>query len=199
VALGGNLGGVLRTFRWALRVMPRWGLRVTGVSSAYRTAALLPEEARGAASVPDYWNAVCTVETALGPSRLLSALHCIEAAAGRTRPHRWAPRTLDLDLLVHGDRVIEGPRLTLPHPRLAERPFVLQPLLELAPEASVPGWGLSVAALVRRQPDPLCGIREVRPSWLGPRPGLGSDPQRSDGRRAVWSVPAVLPSRVSAL
>ena len=127
VGLGANLGDALGTLREAvarLRAVPSTGL--AGVSSLYRTA---PIDSSG----PDYLNAVAAVDTALSPEALLAALQAIELDHGRERPYRNAPRTLDLDLLLHGAAVRATPSLTLPHPRLHQRAFVLRPLLELAP------------------------------------------------------------------
>jgi 2-amino-4-hydroxy-6-hydroxymethyldihydropteridine diphosphokinase len=88
------------------------------------------------------------LETGLSPVDLLDALHAIERSRGRRRESevRWGPRTLDLDLLVHGQAVIDGPDLIIPHPRLHERGFVLEPLEEIAPDLVVPGSGLTVRA-----------------------------------------------------
>jgi len=127
VGLGANLGDALGTLREAvarLRALP--STQVEGVSSLYRTA---PIDSSG----PDYLNAVAALDTALSPEALLAALQAIELDHGRERPYRNAPRTLDLDLLLHGAAVRTTPALTLPHPRLHERAFVLRPLLELAP------------------------------------------------------------------
>jgi 2-amino-4-hydroxy-6-hydroxymethyldihydropteridine diphosphokinase len=87
---------------------------------------------------PDFLNAVVAIETTLDPYELLSFLHEIEIARGRQRITRWGPRTLDLDILLFADVAQDGPDLTLPHPRLTERRFVLEPLLEIAPEAKLP-------------------------------------------------------------
>jgi 2-amino-4-hydroxy-6-hydroxymethyldihydropteridine diphosphokinase len=92
----------------------------------------------GGPAQPDYLNTVIAVETALEPEALLEALVAIENRLGRTREVRWGPRTVDLDVLLYGDRVIETPALTVPHPRMAERLFVLGPLAALAPEAVHP-------------------------------------------------------------
>ncbi|MDL2354630.1 MAG: 2-amino-4-hydroxy-6-hydroxymethyldihydropteridine diphosphokinase [Pseudomonadota bacterium] len=89
----------------------------------------------------DYINAVACIDTALDAPALLAALHGIEIAHGRARPYRNAPRTLDLDILLYGDAVIDLPALHVPHPRMLERAFVLVPLLEIAPDAEVPGHG----------------------------------------------------------
>ena len=128
VALGANLGdarAVVRQAMEALDGLPR--TRVTAFSSLYRSA---PVDAAG----PDFFNAVAALDTALSPGELLAALHRLEDDAGRERPFRNAPRTLDLDLLRHGDSVMQTPALTLPHPRMLQRAFVLRPLAEIAPE-----------------------------------------------------------------
>lgn len=133
IGLGANLGDARRTLAEALAEIARIErTRLLGVSSLYRSA---PVDAQG----PDFMNAVALVDTALGPEELLDALQAIERAHGRERSHRNAPRTLDLDLLAFGDRVQQGPRLTLPHPRLHMRAFVLAPLAELAPGLRLPG------------------------------------------------------------
>lgn len=103
-------------------------------SSLYRSA---PVDAEG----PDFINAVAEVETGLSASELLHALLAIEKVHGRVRTTRNAPRTLDLDLLLYGDVRITSPELTVPHPRVAERAFVVMPLAELAPDLVVPGIG----------------------------------------------------------
>jgi 2-amino-4-hydroxy-6-hydroxymethyldihydropteridine diphosphokinase len=128
VALGANLGDAAQTLREAFVHLDQWpGVRVTLTSSLYRTA---PIESSG----PDYINAVARVETTLSAPDLLKALLAIEQLAGRERPYRNAPRTLDLDLLLYGDARMDSPQLTLPHPRMQQRAFVLVPLAELAPE-----------------------------------------------------------------
>ncbi|MFG6466867.1 2-amino-4-hydroxy-6-hydroxymethyldihydropteridine diphosphokinase [Roseateles sp. BYS87W] len=128
VGLGANLGGDLRqtllSAVGALDALPQ--TRLAAVSSAWRSA---PVDAGG----PDFLNAVAALDTDLEPLALLDALQGIELAHGRERPYRNAPRTLDLDLLAYGDVTLDTPRLTLPHPRVAERAFVLRPLWELAP------------------------------------------------------------------
>ena len=127
VALGANLGDAAQTVRAALDALGRLPqTRLRRASSLYRTA---PWEAQG----PDFINAVAAVETGLDPHELLRALQALELQAGRERPYRNAPRTLDLDLLLYGDAVIYTPDLIVPHPRLRERAFVLVPLAEIAP------------------------------------------------------------------
>ena len=128
VAIGANLGDARETVERAiadLASLPK--TRLTARSSLYRTA---PVDATG----PDFINAVAELETALDPHALLAELHRLEAVAGRERPYRNAPRTLDLDLLRHGDAVMQTESLTLPHPRMNERAFVLLPLAEIAPD-----------------------------------------------------------------
>jgi 2-amino-4-hydroxy-6-hydroxymethyldihydropteridine diphosphokinase len=128
VGLGANLGDPLQALRDALaRLATLPNTRLVRSSRIWRSA---PVDAGG----PDYLNAVAQLETALDAFALLRALQAIEAAAGRERPYRNAPRTLDLDLLLYGTACIASATLTVPHPRLRERAFVLLPLQELAPE-----------------------------------------------------------------
>ena len=128
VALGANLGDAAQTLCDALETLGRMaGIRLVTASSLYRTA---PIDSSG----PDYLNAVAEVATTLTAPALLSALQSIETAAGRERPYRNAPRTLDLDLLLYGDARIESSELTVPHPRMWARAFVLVPLKEIAPD-----------------------------------------------------------------
>ena len=127
VALGANLGDAAQALRDALAALGATsGVQVVRSSSLYRTA---PIESTG----PDYLNAVAEVRTTLTAPALLDALQAIEQAAGRERPYRNAPRTLDLDVLLYGDAHIDSHRLTVPHPRMWERAFVLVPLREVAP------------------------------------------------------------------
>ncbi|NWG31962.1 MAG: 2-amino-4-hydroxy-6-hydroxymethyldihydropteridine diphosphokinase [Rhodocyclaceae bacterium] len=136
VALGANLGDPVKTVRAALaalREMP--DARLLASSSLYRTAPV------GLKHQPDFINAVAMIESALPPLELLANLFAIEARFGRVRSVRNAPRTLDLDLLLCGDLVLDSPELTLPHPRMTERAFVLAPLAEIAPTLTIPGRG----------------------------------------------------------
>jgi 2-amino-4-hydroxy-6-hydroxymethyldihydropteridine diphosphokinase len=146
VGLGANLGDARCTLAdatAALAVLP--GTRLVASSALYGSA---PVDAQG----PDFVNAVVELATELEPPALLQALLHIEQGHGRQRPYRHAPRTLDLDLLLYGQRVVEAPALTLPHPRLHARAFVLRPLLELAPEVVHPRLG-PLAALVAQIAD----------------------------------------------
>lgn len=132
VGLGANLGAAARTLAWAVEQLA--GLphcSVCGCSSLYSTA---PVDATG----PDFMNAVVALNTRLPALSLLKELQQIELMAGRQRPYRNAPRTLDLDLLLYGSAHIDTPALQVPHPRMAQRAFVLHPLAELAPEWVTP-------------------------------------------------------------
>ncbi len=138
IGLGGNLGEVadiLRAAFVALDALP--GTHLLQASRLYRTPAW------GKVEQPDFVNAVTLLETSLSATALLNALLRIERDFGRDREHgeRWGPRTLDLDLLLYGDAVIDEPGLTVPHPYLHERAFVLLPLVEIAPETGIPGQG----------------------------------------------------------
>ncbi len=133
IGLGANLGearGALRAAVAALGALPQ--TRLLNCSSLYRSA---PVDSSG----PDYLNAVAEIATQLVPHELLAQLQAIELQHGRERPYRNAPRTLDLDLLLYDDQTICTPTLTVPHPRLHERAFVLLPLAEIAPGIQVPG------------------------------------------------------------
>jgi 2-amino-4-hydroxy-6-hydroxymethyldihydropteridine diphosphokinase len=138
IGLGGNLDlpvDRIRAARRAISELP--GISEAAFSSLYRSMPM------GSAEQPDYVNAVMAVDTVLEPLVLLDHLQAIEAANGRVRQgERWGPRTLDLDILLFGNAICETARLTLPHPGLCEREFVLTPLLEIAPELVIPGRGL---------------------------------------------------------
>lgn len=137
IALGSNVGdrlGHLTAAVAALRAAP--GIAVVAVSQLYETDPV------GPAPQGPYLNAAAELETTLGPAALLAALLRIESQQGRRRSgERNAPRTLDLDLLLFGETAFASPTLTLPHPRMHERAFVLQPLLDLDPRAEIPGRG----------------------------------------------------------
>lgn len=128
IALGANLGDALASVRQALQDLAHLPqTRVVAVSRLYRSA---PHEASG----PEFINAVARVETGLTAPDLLDALQALECAAGRERPYLNAPRTLDLDILLYGEARINSSRLTVPHPRMAGRAFVLRPLADVAPD-----------------------------------------------------------------
>ena len=141
IGLGANLGDARASLQAALAALAALpGCRLLQASSFYRSA---PVDAGG----PDFINAVAALHTTLAPLALLDAFQAIEQHFGRARPYPNAPRTLDLDLLLLGELQLHSPRLTLPHPRLHQRAFVLQPLLELAPALVAPGLGLLAACL----------------------------------------------------
>ena len=152
IGLGANLdsplGPPLTTLESALERFPAHGLHVVCRSRWYRSAAY-PDP-----SDPPFVNGVVEIETDLDPAQLLEVLHRIEADFGRRRRRQWEPRPIDLDLLAYGDLRLEasdgGPQV--PHPRLAERAFVLLPLRELAPDWHHPESGASIAALIAALP-----------------------------------------------
>lgn len=160
IGLGSNLeqpsAQIARAFT-ALGRLP--GTRLLARSSLYRSRPL------GDLDQPDYLNAVAVLETELDAHALLDALQAIEAAHGRIRnAGRWAARTLDLDLLVFGDERHDDARLTVPHPAMAERDFVLYPLFEIAPGLEIPGIGPLRACLAAC---PLRGIERVAARGTG--------------------------------
>jgi 2-amino-4-hydroxy-6-hydroxymethyldihydropteridine diphosphokinase len=147
VALGSNLDNPIEHLRRALADLD--AIRETRVlrsSHLYRNPPLGPQDQ------PDFINAVACLQTALEPRSLLEEVLAIERAHGRVRSgERWGPRTLDIDILLYDDWVIEQTQLRVPHPALTERSFVLYPLLEIAPELVIPGQG-SVASAAARLP-----------------------------------------------
>ena len=147
IGLGSNLGRpreqLGRAFA-ALEDLPRTLLAAR--SGLYRSAPM------GPADQPDYLNAVALLETELEPLALLDRLQSIERAQGRQRGRRWGPRTLDLDLLLYDELVMDHPRLQLPHPGIGKRDFVLAPLLEVAGELEIPGRGRASRLLAKCTP-----------------------------------------------
>ena len=144
VGLGGNLGDAAATLRAAVQALDGWPhTRVVRASRLFRTPAW------GLEDQADFINGVAMLETTLGARELLDALLATERQFGRERDpaQRWGPRTLDLDLLLYADEVIDMPGLRLPHPHLHERAFALVPLLEIAPDILIPGHGPAQRAL----------------------------------------------------
>lgn len=146
IGLGGNVGDVARTFREALAELDRdASTRIVTASSLYRTAPV------GGVEQDDFLNAAALLETARGPSELLRLLLDTEQAHHRTREVHWGPRTLDLDLLWYDRVVVAAPGLIVPHPRLHERRFALEPLVEVAPLAA-DAEGVSYARILATLP-----------------------------------------------
>lgn len=148
IGLGSNLGDSAEVLRAAVRALDALAhTRVLRASRFYRTPAW------GNTEQPDFLNAVAMLDTGLPARELLAAMLEIEREAGRSRradgSDRWGPRTLDLDLLLYGEAVIAEVGLHVPHPHLHERAFALVPLVEIAPEVSIPGVGLARDALAR--------------------------------------------------
>jgi 2-amino-4-hydroxy-6-hydroxymethyldihydropteridine diphosphokinase len=164
VALGANLGdraGAIERALGALQATP--GVRIVVVSRFWETAPVGPPQ-------PAYLNAAAVLDTELDALALLARLHEIERAAGRTRSEqRNLPRTLDLDLLLFGGLVLDAPELVVPHPRMHERAFVLEPLAEIAGDVLHPVLGETIAALAARVRD----VEKARPIAPGVRPEIG--------------------------
>ena len=161
IALGSNLddpADQLGRAVSALAQLPQSHL--DKVSSVYRSAAV------GPGSQPDYLNAVALLRTELSALQLLDALQHIEQAQGRVRGIKWGPRTLDLDLLLYGDEVISSPRLTVPHPQMRHRHFVLYPLHELCGNQYVLPDGTALGTLLQHCPER--GLVKTRTQLGGP-------------------------------
>jgi 2-amino-4-hydroxy-6-hydroxymethyldihydropteridine diphosphokinase len=157
IGLGGNQGDVLGTLKAAIAdisVLP--GVRATGQSGFYQTPPW------GGIEQPDYINAVLEVQFSGEPDALLQALLDIERRHGRNRhaEQQWGPRTLDCDILLFGERRLHGESLSIPHPRMTQRAFVLVPLSELDPDIVIPGFGLLASAVHRLPPQPIRLIEE---------------------------------------
>ncbi len=162
IGIGANVGDRLASIRAALAELDALrSTRVSRVSSVYDTAPWgVTDQAR-------FLNAVAEIETALEPRALLDELMAIEARCGRVRHERWGPRTIDLDILLFDERVMESDALRLPHPRLAQRAFVLVPLAELAPDLVVPALGATVGGLLATLGDDALDVRRAgdAPVW----------------------------------
>ncbi|HEY2641007.1 MAG TPA: 2-amino-4-hydroxy-6-hydroxymethyldihydropteridine diphosphokinase [Streptosporangiaceae bacterium] len=154
LSVGSNLGDRLGHLQLALSVLCVTGLTCQAVSSVYETDPV------GGPEQESFFNAVLLAASALPARDILARCQVAEAAAGRVRAERWGPRTLDVDVIACGDEVSTDPELTLPHPRAHERAFVLVPWLEVAPDATLPGYGrvaqlpaVARPAGIRRQPN----------------------------------------------
>jgi 2-amino-4-hydroxy-6-hydroxymethyldihydropteridine diphosphokinase len=144
IGIGANLGDPIAQVRAAIDALATLpDSRLAAASSLYASAPLAYTDQ------PDFVNAAAALETALEPRALLTELQAIESRFGRTRTFRNAPRTLDLDILLYGNRVIDEPGLELPHPRLHERAFALMPVVEIDPDCVIPGRGRASAWLAR--------------------------------------------------
>lgn len=153
IGLGANLNDPAAQVEYALAEIDRLpATRLVAHSSLFASAPV------GYVDQPDFINAVAQVETALAPRTLLAALLDIEHRHGRERSFRNAPRTLDLDLLLYGDAQFHEEGLTLPHPRMIERAFVLLPLLEIAPDIHIPGLGRADAWLAQCADQPIAAL-----------------------------------------
>jgi 2-amino-4-hydroxy-6-hydroxymethyldihydropteridine diphosphokinase len=143
VGLGSNLGDSEQLIREAAELI-----------GALRLSSIIETEPWGYAAQPNFLNAVAELDTALTPRQLLDHLLDVERRLGRERiGHRWGPRTIDLDLLLYGEEVVDEPGLVVPHPRLLEREFALRPLAELVPAQKIPGSGTVQDALAGLQSD----------------------------------------------
>ncbi len=140
IALGSNLGGREETLAAAVDALAATaGVEVVAVSPFIETVAITPQGADD--SAPAYLNGVALIDTTLDPFALLAAIGRIENELGRVRGERWADRTIDLDIIAFGDLQLATEALTIPHPRAAERDFVLRPWLDVDPDATLPGVG----------------------------------------------------------
>lgn len=177
IGLGSNLGPSADTLSRAIRALGALtDTRVVACSPVYQTRPW------GVTEQPDFLNAVAELETALSAPTLLERLLCIESHLGRRRDgRRWGPRVLDLDVLVFGSEVIQTEGLQVPHPRLADRLFVLVPLNDLAPGLNVPGCGVVKHLLSSLPSEERAGIR----------PLTRLTPEGADGKRLVpYSCPS---------
>ena len=160
LGLGGNIGNPLASFRLARQQLAQHELiNVLCSSPIYRTPPI-----GGPAGQPDYLNAVLEIETGLAAQKLLHLCCQIEDAAGRLRDIHWGPRTLDIDLLLFDDSVMDAPQLTIPHPRLHQRHFVLLPLYDLDAHLTHPVLNMTIAELLAQLP-PAEGITKLQETW----------------------------------
>ena len=145
LGLGSNLGDRAENIRMALELLDGApGVEIRKVSALLETAPV------GGPKQPDYLNAAAELATTLAPEDLLATLKRVEKSVGRIERQRWGPREVDLDILLYGDEIVRGTSLEVPHPRMCERAFVLEPLAEIAPEAVHPVTGMSVNELLVR-------------------------------------------------
>jgi len=175
IGLGANLGDPVDQIERAVEAMDSLPLcRVRAVSGLYANPPIGPQDQ------PDYINAVAEIETALAPDALLRALKGLERAAGRSYTRHWGERMLDLDILAFGDRELAGAELTIPHPEIARRHFVLAPWLEIRPDACLPDGSRLTGWLDAVSDHPLRFLRPLR--WARHGDEAAAD-QRASGRR----------------
>ena len=180
LGLGSNLGDRAANIARGLELLRRVS-KDTAVSSIYETTP------QGFQSQPPFLNAACRIWTRLDPYQLMAMLRDMETALGQRRAFANAPRTLDIDILLYGRVVLESPGLTIPHPRMAERAFVLMPLAEIAPAVVHPVLKETVRSMLARVSTPLAGVRRlVRDSSATPDSSLRSPirPSRKDYRES---------------
>ena len=164
VGLGGNVGDRRKSLARALRLLQTHpGLRLRKVSSLYETSPVGPRQR-------PFFNAAAEIDTILSPLELLSFLKRVEKLAGRRKTRRWGPRILDLDLLTYGRLRLRGRALTLPHPELARRKFVLVPLAEIAPRLRAPGLNRTAARLKSELTDPSQKVKLIKGKLPFPNP-----------------------------
>jgi len=147
LSLGSNIGDRLGYLAGAVRRLQADDLQVTAISSVYETAP------QGKTDQPPFLNIAVQVETSLSATALLARIQAVEQALGRVRHERWGPRTLDIDIVLFGDEIRETEELTLPHPRMMERAFVLVPLIEINPDVRAPAVERPLAQVLRELPD----------------------------------------------
>ena len=153
IGMGSNLADPADQLRSAVQALAQLpDSRLIGVSAFYQSDSLLPGQ-------PRYTNAVAAIDSSLAPLDLLDALQAIELDQGRERQERWGPRTLDLDILLFGDRLIDEPRLKVPHYHMHARPFVLYPLAEVAPASLKLSDGRTLAQLL--DDCPFIGLERI--------------------------------------
>ncbi len=160
IALGANLGEPLKSFSAAIEKLAHPELQVLARAKIYRSAPV------GPSGQPDYFNSAVEVKTTLQPLALLEHVKAIEAALGRTTNIRWGARIIDLDILVYGGLKLGSERLTIPHRELANRPFALAPLADLAPNLSLPGLEATAQQLLAQPEHQNHGLELVEPHCL---------------------------------